>query len=55
MDIKMIQDRLGTEDGFAVGLFRAGEIYRDVAPRLARFFLRRGYAVQVSPAEGVAA
>lgn len=46
MKIKMLETRRGTEDGFTVRQFFAGEEY-EVRDHLARSFFTAGFAVMV--------
>lgn len=44
--VKMLQTRKGSEDGFIVKQFYAGQTY-DIAESLARLFFAYGYAERV--------
>ncbi len=51
MWITMLETRYGSEDGFFVRAFEAGESY-DIADGLARAFMQAGSAVKLRPAAG---
>ena len=46
MKIRMIQTRLGTEDGFIVREYKCGTEY-EIVEHLAKYFLNAGFAKQL--------
>lgn len=48
MLIRMLQTRRGTEDGFTVRQYFAGEVY-EMREHLAWLFLKKGWAVRMVP------